>query len=66
MDLPTKSVVTDFSAGYVTLDMVDATEEKALINQVETLTNIPREPDVRFCCKHVDDYLIDSLRIDLL
>lgn len=40
------TVMNDFSAGTVDLDMVDATEEDpALILQTESLADVPREPD---------------------
>jgi hypothetical protein len=46
VDLETGTITSDFSAGTVDLEKVDATEEDpALIMQTETLTDVPREPD---------------------
>lgn len=42
--LPTGQILNDFSAGTVNLDQIDATEND-LIELVESLTDIPREPD---------------------
>ncbi len=44
IDLPTATVLNHFSAGYVDLDQIDATEED-IIMQTESLMQIPREPD---------------------
>ena len=46
VNLEKGEVIRHFSAGSVDLNNVDATEEDpALIKQVESLTNVPREPD---------------------
>lgn len=51
IDLPTASVIGDFSAGTVDLMQVDATEDDPTLNdrqtiqQTETLMAVPREPD---------------------
>lgn len=46
IDLASGTVTADFNAGSVDLTGIDATEEEpALINQTESLSAIPREPD---------------------
>ncbi|MDU0354407.1 esterase-like activity of phytase family protein [Paraglaciecola aquimarina] len=45
VDLTDGTVLNDFSAGSVDLAQVDATEEKALISQTESLDAVLREPD---------------------
>jgi hypothetical protein len=46
VDLSDGSVSADFTAGTVDLDLIDATEEDpAIIDQSESQTAIPREPD---------------------
>lgn len=44
VDLETATVVADFTAGTVTLDGVDATED-GVISLTETIADVPREPD---------------------
>jgi hypothetical protein len=44
VDLPTGAVVDDFTAGAVTVEGVDATED-GVIGLTETITDVPREPD---------------------
>lgn len=44
IDLPTKAVISSFSAGSVDLDNID-TEEEKIIDQSSSLTSVPREPD---------------------
>ncbi|MCG8371596.1 MAG: esterase-like activity of phytase family protein [Proteobacteria bacterium] len=46
VDVETAAVVDDFSAGFVDLSDVDATEEDpAVVSQTEALFGVPREPD---------------------
>ncbi len=46
VDLGTNSVTADFSAGFVNVDQIDATEgEIDVIRQTESLVGIAREPD---------------------
>jgi len=46
VDLASATVTESFSAGTVDLNLIDATEGDGLmIEQTESLTNIPREPD---------------------
>jgi hypothetical protein len=46
VDLKRAKIINHFSAGEVNLEQVDITEEKpAIISQIETLDNVPREPD---------------------
>jgi len=44
VDLETLRVENSFTAGTVDLEMIDATEDR-IIDQVEMLDGIPREPD---------------------
>ena len=44
IDLPTKSVITSFTAGTVDLENID-TEEEGIIDQTSSLAAVPREPD---------------------
>jgi hypothetical protein len=44
VDLPTGAVVDHFSAGTVTADGVDATED-GVVSLTDTITDVPREPD---------------------
>ena len=46
VDLVTGTVVNDFPAGTVDLDLIDTQEEDpALISLTDSLTGVPREPD---------------------
>ena len=45
VDLSTGQITNHFSAGSVDLTNIDATEEDAFINQVESLSGVVREPD---------------------
>ena len=46
VDLETKTIIDDFSAGFVDLTQIDLTDEKPHnIYQTQSLMNIPREPD---------------------
>lgn len=44
IDLPTKTVITSFTAGTVDLENID-TEEEGIIDQTSSLAAVPREPD---------------------